>query len=252
VQRLRIRYAKRGPLRFASHRDFARALERAVLRAGLPIAYSQGFSPHPKISYASAAPTGVASEAEYVEIGLREVVDADATALALDRALPPGLDIIEAVSAGTGGLADRIDASAWRIELPGPTVDLVESAIAAFVAAPEIRVERRVKQGMRVFDARAAVVSMSVTPQRATAPSGAEAVSCAILDLVVRHVTPTVRPDDVLTGLRVVADLEPSAPPRVTRLVQGVLTAKGEIADPLAADRNPVGVGTSPGVSQTA
>src|SRR3712207_9265571 len=72
VQRLRIRYAKRGRLRFASHRDLARALERALRRAQVPMAFSAGFTPHPKISYLGAAPTGAASEAEYVEIGLAE------------------------------------------------------------------------------------------------------------------------------------------------------------------------------------
>src|SRR5215831_18070292 len=87
VQRIRIRYAKRGPLRFTSHRDFARAFERAVRRAGVPVAYSQGFSPHPKISYASAAPTGVASEAEYLEIGLQARADPDRVREALDGAL---------------------------------------------------------------------------------------------------------------------------------------------------------------------
>src|SRR5689334_21800742 len=89
VQRIRIRYAKRGPLRFTSHRDFARALERAIRRAGVPIAYSSGFTPHPRISYASAAPTGVASEAEYLEIGLRARVEPAELALALDAALSP-------------------------------------------------------------------------------------------------------------------------------------------------------------------
>jgi radical SAM-linked protein len=63
VQRLRIRYAKRGRLRFTSHRDFSRAFERAVARARIPVAYSSGFNPHPRISYAGAAPTGAASEA---------------------------------------------------------------------------------------------------------------------------------------------------------------------------------------------
>src|SRR5919112_2230421 len=110
VQRIRIRYAKRGPLRFTSHRDFARAFERALRRAAVPIAFSQGFTPHPKISYASAAPTGVASEAEYLEIGLRERVDVALLARALDAALSPGLDVLEAVEAPLGGsLADRID-----------------------------------------------------------------------------------------------------------------------------------------------
>src|SRR5436305_8146340 len=112
VQRLRLRYAKRGPMRFTSHRDFARAFERALLRAGVPIAYSQGFTPHPKISYASAAPTGVASEAEYLEIGLRDRVDPADLVKALDAALSPGLDVLDAVEATGGSLADRIDAAA--------------------------------------------------------------------------------------------------------------------------------------------
>src|SRR6516162_2860798 len=65
-----VRYAKRGRMRFASDRDIARAVERGVRRAGLPIAYSAGFTPHPKISYAGAAPTGAASEAEYLGLAL--------------------------------------------------------------------------------------------------------------------------------------------------------------------------------------
>ena len=74
VQRLRVRYAKRGRLRFTSHRDFSRAFERAVFRARIPMAYSSGFNPHPRISYAGAAPTGSASEAEYLELALAQVV----------------------------------------------------------------------------------------------------------------------------------------------------------------------------------
>ena len=65
VQKLRIRYAKRGRLRFSSTRDFSRALERALRRADVPMAVSAGFHPHPLISYANAAPTGTASEAEH-------------------------------------------------------------------------------------------------------------------------------------------------------------------------------------------
>src|SRR3954452_20057248 len=118
VQRVRIRYAKRARLRFTSHRDFARAFERALRRAQVPMGYSAGFSPHPKISYVGASPTGVASEAEYLEIGLAREVDPEALRVALDRALPDGLDIIEVVVAGPGSLAERMEASAWRIELP--------------------------------------------------------------------------------------------------------------------------------------
>jgi radical SAM-linked protein len=247
VQRIRIRYAKRGPLRFTSHRDFARAFERALRRAAVPIAFSQGFTPHPKISYASAAPTGVGSEAEYLEIGLQAPVDPAALRVALDAALSPGLDVLDAVVA-TGGtsLADRIEASRWRIELPGIGEPVAEQAVTAFRAAGEVLVERMTKQGRRSFDARAAVITLDVSgpaAERSGAPSGADGTPCAILDLVVRQVTPAVRPDDVLSGLRVVAGLEPPVPPRVTRLAQGSLTPQGEIVDPLDADREDVPIG---------
>lgn len=242
MQRIRIRYAKRGPLRFTSHRDFARAFERAVRRAGAPVAFSQGFTPHPKISYASAAPTGVASEAEYLEIGLRAEVDPAALRVALDAALSPGLDVLEAVVAGPGSLADRIDASHWRIELPGVEPPRLTAAVAAFRAASEVTVERLTKQGRRTFDVRAAVMIIDVI-EGFEVPSEVTAVPCAILNLVVRQVTPSVRPDDVLTGLRVVAGLEPPVPPRATRLAQGRLTEQGGIADPLEADRDAALVG---------
>src|SRR5262249_30288930 len=106
--KVRLRFAKRGKLRFTSHRDVARAFERALRRARLPVAYSQGFNPHPKISWVGAAPTGVASEAEYVEIQLVEHLDPEVVRASFNAALPEGLTVLEAVRAGPGGLAERI------------------------------------------------------------------------------------------------------------------------------------------------
>ena len=120
VQRLRIRYAKRGRLRFTSHRDVSRAVERAVFRARIPMAYSSGFNPHPRISYGGAAPTGSASEAEYLEIALAEVVDPAWVHEQVDDALPEGLDVVEVVPSAGGALADRLEASVWRIALDAP------------------------------------------------------------------------------------------------------------------------------------
>lgn len=242
VVRIRIRYAKRGRLRFTSHRDFARALERAIRRAEIPIGYSAGFSPHPKISYVGAAPTGVASEAEYAELGLTRPVPPEQVRKALDAVLPDGLDVVDAVVAGPGGLAERIEVSHWRVELPGVERSLLQAAVAKFTAAERVPVERLTKQGRRSLDARAAVMRCEVLEisGSSAAPgvaSRADESPCAILDLVVRHVTPSVRPDEVLAGLRAVADLEPPVPVRVTRLAQGTLTTHGDIVDPLAADR---------------
>src|SRR5690348_7265465 len=130
VLRLRVRYAKRGRLRFTSHRDFSRAFERALVRVRLPMAYSSGFNPHPRISYAGAAPTGAASEAEYVEIGLAETVSPAAVQEALAEALPDGLDVIEVVESLGGSLADRLEASTWLIDLVTP-YDETAGAVAA-------------------------------------------------------------------------------------------------------------------------
>jgi radical SAM-linked protein len=233
VQKLRIRYAKRGRLRFISHRDFARALERALRRAGAPVAFSAGFSPHPKISYVGAAPTGAASEAEYVEVSLAERVDPEAFAKAVDDSLPPGLDVVDCVEARTGSLPDRIDGSAWDVRLPGVPVDAAERALGAFLAAESVEVDRKTKDGTRRIDARAAVRHAGV---RASSAAGGEP-ACAILSLVVRHTTPAVRPDDVLSGLRAVAGLDLPAPPEATRSAQGLLDEAGHLADPLAPDR---------------
>ncbi|HEV7204850.1 MAG TPA: TIGR03936 family radical SAM-associated protein [Jatrophihabitans sp.] len=233
VQRIRLRYAKRGRLRFTSHRDFARAFERALRRAEVPMAYSAGFSPHPKISYVGAAPTGVASEAEYLEIGLARAVDPAALREALDAVLPDGIDIDEAVEAGPGSLAERMQASAWRIELPGIDAEAAALAVTAFLARDEIPVFRLTKDGRRTLDARAPVLRMIASGAADDAAAGTR----AILDLVVRQVTPTVRPDDIVAALREVAGLAPAGPPVAVRLAQGPVDPDGAIGDPLAPDR---------------
>ncbi|HEY2723181.1 MAG TPA: TIGR03936 family radical SAM-associated protein [Pseudonocardiaceae bacterium] len=263
--KVRLRYAKRGKLRFTSHRDVARAFERALRRAGLPMAYSQGFNPHPKVSWVGAAPTGAASEAEYVEIQLISRADPAVVCTELDRALPDGLAVLDGVLAGPGSLADRIEAAEWRIEIPGVSAEQLRSAIPALLAAPELMIERVTKDGRRSIDARAAIVSLRVgsdSPQ--PTPSGAgttgrgggeqghgtvagrppapppvpdQFAGCGILIAVVRQASPAVRPDDVLSALGVVAGFRPSAPARATRIAQGRLDDDGGLVDPLAADR---------------
>ncbi|MEU8628600.1 TIGR03936 family radical SAM-associated protein [Streptomyces sp. NPDC048669] len=249
MQRIRLRYTKRGRLRFTSHRDFQRAFERALRRSEVPMAYSAGFTPHPKVSYANAAPTGTGSEAEFLEIALSEARDPDVLRELLNDSLPDGLDITDAVEARTSGLADRLTASIWEMRLDGVSVEEAEKAVAAFNGAETVEVQRRTKNGMRSFDARSAVVELRALDQQPDRP-GVKA--CAILRLVVRHVTPAVRPDDVLSGLRVVADLAPPVPAAVTRLAQGLFDEEsGTVTDPLAPDREaapaalPTAIGTA-------
>lgn len=238
AQRLRIRFAKRGRLRFASHRDFQRAFERAIRRAGLPIAHSAGFSPHPKISYAGAAPTGAASEAEYLEIALTRAQDPEQVRSLLDDALPDGLDILQVVPAGDGKLADRLQTSIWQVELFGIEPGMTQVAVNALMSQKQVDVQRTTKKSVRTVNVRAAIVQMEVAERVAQV----DAPSCAILHMVVRHTTPAVRPDDVLAALRLQADLAPPSPPRMTRLAQGQLDGTGgAVTDPLAPGTDAVG-----------
>ncbi|WP_337661817.1 TIGR03936 family radical SAM-associated protein [Actinoalloteichus sp. AHMU CJ021] len=295
MRKVRLRYAKRERLRFMSHRDVARAFERALRRGGVPMAYSQGFSPHPRVSWVGAAPTGAASEAEYVEVQLAERVPAAVLRSELNRALPAGLDILDAVEAGPGVLAHRIDVSLWVIELPGVSPLALASAAASLWAEDRAEVERLTKNGRVLMDVRPALLGLSAgqagwgvpivspltmgdarddglpggagRPVAAEVPPGHDhgaaqggavvsddrvddrrrgAPPCGILAAVVRQATPTVRPDDVLGALRVVAGLEPPVPAKATRMAQGTLDDDGCIVDPLAADRTVANEATGP------
>ena len=248
VARVRLRFAKRGRLRFLSHRDVARSFERAIRRAAVPVSYSHGFSPHPRLSWVGAAPTGTASEAEYVEIGLTRPVEPGALAAALDAALPAGLDVLAGAVADAIPLAEHIDASRWRIELPGVAPDRLAAALAALLAETTVVVERIIPAGRRTIDVRAALVSAEViTGEDGGQPVPASGVGvsaavgpggvCAIMTVVVRQSTPAVRPDDVLGALDLVAGLTPPVPAKATRLAQGLLDERGHLADPLGSDR---------------
>lgn len=224
-----MRYAKRGRMRFASHRDFSRAFERAIFRARIPMAYSSGFNPHPRISYAGAAPTGAASEAEYLEIGLAERLTTDQAAAALAETMPPGLDVVAVAESPGGSLADLLSASHWSVVVDTP-LEQTRAAVAAFLAQDTVLVTRMTKKGEREFDCRQPIVRLT------TRADDSDIAERSTIDLVLRHAVPAVRPDDVLTGLRQMADLTLTVR-LTTRLAQGVLDEDREVVvDPFGPE----------------
>jgi radical SAM-linked protein len=123
--KLRVRATKIGKVRFTSHRDAARMWERALRRAGLPVAFTEGFTPRPKISFGLALPTGAESIAEYVDIELqREIavadVDLDTLPGRLSDALPNGFDVLAAAQRDQGGdsLQEAVTSCAWQLWSP--------------------------------------------------------------------------------------------------------------------------------------
>ena len=219
VQRLRLQYTKRGRARFLSSRDFGRAFERALRRARVPMAYSSGFTPHPRISYANAAPTSAASEAEFLEIGLSERCDPEKVRIALDDALPEGLDIVRVAEARGDSLAEQLSASEWLVDL-GPTDSgVLAAAIADLLARDGADTTRMTKSGPRTFNVRGAIESISV-------------VGPGEVTLVLHHLVPLVRPDDVVAVLRHLRpELASDRPVLMTRRRQGRLV-DGRIEHP--------------------
>lgn len=94
--KIKIKYKKGEGVKFLSHRELMRAFQRAIRRAALPIAYSQGFNPHMKISWNGALKVGATSEGEVAELQLAEFIRPGDLQERLNRTLPPGLEIIEA------------------------------------------------------------------------------------------------------------------------------------------------------------
>jgi hypothetical protein len=140
----------------------------------------------------------------------------------LDAALPDGIDVIDVMQAPPSLGALPLEASLWEVVLPGVSPDDAARAAGEFLACDALEVERRTSKGNRRVDARAAVITVEIDR---CAASGGDAGN-AILRMVVRHVIPAVRPDDILAALRRLAALAPSSPPLVTRLAQGALSAE--------------------------
>lgn len=94
VQRIRIVFRKFGSTRFIGHLDLARAWERTLNRAQIPVAYTQGFNRRPRMQFATATPLGVTSDAEIMDILLRETMDITVLQTMLVEKMPPGIEIV--------------------------------------------------------------------------------------------------------------------------------------------------------------
>lgn len=219
--RVRIRFTKLGKVRFTSHRDVARLLERAARKAELALTYTQGFSPRPKLSFGLALPTGCESLGEYADLELDEPTDLDALPALLSGHLPPGLDVTHAVALEPGGpsLQECIDRCRWRIELPEVAPDAARAAIAVALERDELVVRRQRKGRVVDDDIRPGILRLDVEP---LSPAG----SAIVAELAIKP--RSVRPGDLIEAL------DPTWEPVVLRR-ENQLIATGDVwSEPLA------------------
>ena len=168
--RLRIRYSKKGKVRFISHRDVARIWERTLRRVGVSVSYSQGFSPRPKLSFGLALSTGHESEAEFLDLELSDE-DGDWTAVRgedlaarLTAALPVGLDVVAVAPVEKGdSLQQAVTSCTWAIEVDDVDREYMDAWVADVLSREEIVVERERKGKPVVEDLRPHVLALDVT-----------------------------------------------------------------------------------------
>lgn len=167
--RLRLRFAKRGKVRFTSHRDVARMWERAFRRTELRLAYTEGFSPRPRVSFGLALPTGHESEAEYLDL---ELADAELAPELLSgllprlsAALPEGVEVTAGVVIDdrAASLQEEVTSCTWRVEVTGADAHAEDAeAVARRVLAADSLIATRMRKGREVVDdLRPAVVSLT-------------------------------------------------------------------------------------------
>jgi len=185
--RIRIRFAKIGRVRWTSHRDVARMWERALRRARLPMAYTEGFSPRPKLSFGLALPTGCESSAEYLDVALREPVDPVDVTATFSSLLPDGVDVLAAqvLPEGMGSLQEEVTSCRWEIDVPHVDPDGLDEVIARVLGAEVMSVTRERKGRPVTDDLRPSVLVLS-----SAGPCGAGAGLVAELGTRPRGVRP--------------------------------------------------------------
>lgn len=160
--RLRVTFAKTEEMRYTGHLDLHRTWERTIRRAGLPLAYSQGFHPQPRLNLASALPLGFTSECEIADVWLEQPIPTEVARAALEQAVPPGIKIkeIQEVEEKAPALQTQVIASEYSITLMDSNPHL-EQRIQDLLAAESLPRERRGKR----YDMRPLVEDLQRLPE---------------------------------------------------------------------------------------
>ncbi len=235
--RLRIAFSKHGKIRFTSHRDVARIWERALRRTNLPVAYSEGFTPRPKLSFGLALSTGHESEGEYLDVDLdpEQAADLDLEGLTshLTAQLPVGMTAtgVVVVDRRMPSLQQAVTSCTWQIDVLGVDETTARAAVDGALAAEELIVTRERKGKEVTDDLRPQVLSLVVD----------QPIEDGVRLIAELGTQPrAVRVSELLSALE-----PPLSEQKVLRLHQWIITDDGQRLDPMSVDAAasaPVGV----------
>jgi radical SAM-linked protein len=241
--RIRFRFTKLGKVRFTSHRDVARIWERAMRRAALPVALTEGFSPRPKVHFGLALSTGYESLGEYLDVDLRDpdgsAVELGALPARLSALLPDGLtvEVAAVIDRSETSLQQAVATSTWRIELPGLTPGELGHQCERLLAAERLEVTRERKGQPVTDDLRPAIVDLVVVDD-GSVPSpvaGSDRPTSSVLHAELATHPRSVRPAELLGAFDPPQADAITVGGRVCRLHQWII-ADGAKREPLTAE----------------
>ena len=190
--KLRLRFSKTGRAIYLSHLDLMRTMQRAFLRAGYQLKYSEGFNPHAQISILLPLSVGCASVCELMDFQLTEDVDLAALPERLTAAMPEGIEAMEAYPMENKSKFLKWLRVTGRYEYDDRDVGAMAEALRAFYARESIVITRKTKRGMGEMDLRPAIRELTVTPE----------ADCVRVEAVISAQEPTLNPDHLVTALR--------------------------------------------------
>ncbi len=160
TSRIRMKYTKTGRLRFLSHLDFMTLFHRTAVRAGVPIAFSRGFNPHPKVAFGPALSVGIESEAEYLDLETDPFIDLIKVVADMNSSLPEGIRILKAsaVSKTAPSLSGSISRYDYEVKIPAPLTSGLQERVQRFLLRTSILVTRE----NRSKDIRPCIESLAV------------------------------------------------------------------------------------------
>lgn len=167
MQRLRVTFSRGERLKYVSHLDLARAWERAFRRAGLPLAYSHGFTPRPRFQIAAGLPVGVAGQAELLDLWLTEPLSPDEALDRLRPVLPPGLEVVAAreVDLRAPSLQSQLRAAEYRIVVyTQEPLEILRDRVNRLLEAPTWPRRRQHKGKWQTYDLRPLIHGVTVEP----------------------------------------------------------------------------------------
>jgi len=169
MQRLRLKFSRGEELKFLSHLDLMRLWERAFRRAGIPLAYSEGFTPHPQIALAAPLLVGVTSDAELMDVSLSRWTSPQSFIAQIEKQLPCGIKLIEARPVGSNvpSLQSQVKFVEYIVEVEADKGrQEVESDLESFLSKKELPWHHNRDTGARYYDLRALVESLQLTEYR--------------------------------------------------------------------------------------